>query len=194
MHSFPLPVSTPEFTVSLLWHPRFQADPAHRWLRGVVLATCAASGGSPTLIAQSGGGPAGRRGRASVAAHGRATIRNRTRISSLTESSPPITVNGVSPSSSCVTVNVAGGPQVFGLRSNTHRHLQIMGLPLHLNRDGHGVVRRAAPRPAGWSAGCQESARHRAAARSAGSVCVPLIASASTAPGKSSPSSARSSA
>ncbi len=36
MHSFPLPISTPEFTVSLLWHPRMDADPAHRWLRGQV--------------------------------------------------------------------------------------------------------------------------------------------------------------
>ena len=36
MHSFPLPVATPEFTVSLLWHPRMDADPAHRWLRAHV--------------------------------------------------------------------------------------------------------------------------------------------------------------
>jgi DNA-binding transcriptional LysR family regulator len=28
--------------VSLLWHPRMHADPAHRWLRGVVLESCAA--------------------------------------------------------------------------------------------------------------------------------------------------------
>ncbi|HEY0101608.1 MAG TPA: LysR family transcriptional regulator [Pyrinomonadaceae bacterium] len=42
MHSFPLPFSTPELTVSLLWHPRLDADPAHRWLRGLVLETCAA--------------------------------------------------------------------------------------------------------------------------------------------------------
>jgi DNA-binding transcriptional LysR family regulator len=42
MHSFPLPVPTPEITVSLLWHPRLHADPAHRWLRGIVLETCAA--------------------------------------------------------------------------------------------------------------------------------------------------------
>jgi DNA-binding transcriptional LysR family regulator len=41
MHTFPLPIQTPEFTVSLLWHPRFHADPAHRWLRGLVLETCA---------------------------------------------------------------------------------------------------------------------------------------------------------
>ena len=41
MHSFPLPVCTPEFTVSLLWHPRLHADPAHRWLRGCVRDACA---------------------------------------------------------------------------------------------------------------------------------------------------------
>ena len=42
MHSFPLPVPTEEFTVSMLWHPRMDADPAHRWLRGLVRAACAA--------------------------------------------------------------------------------------------------------------------------------------------------------
>lgn len=42
MFSFPLPLPTPEFTVSLLWHPRLQADPAHRWLRALVLEVCAA--------------------------------------------------------------------------------------------------------------------------------------------------------
>jgi DNA-binding transcriptional LysR family regulator len=42
MHSFPLPVPTPEFTVSLLWHPRLDADAAHRWLRGCVRDACAA--------------------------------------------------------------------------------------------------------------------------------------------------------
>jgi DNA-binding transcriptional LysR family regulator len=41
MYTFALPFATPEFTVSLLWHPRFHADPAHRWLRGVVLEICA---------------------------------------------------------------------------------------------------------------------------------------------------------
>jgi DNA-binding transcriptional LysR family regulator len=41
MHSFPLPVSTREITVSLLWHPRLDADPAHRWLRGCVRDVCA---------------------------------------------------------------------------------------------------------------------------------------------------------
>ena len=42
MHSFALPVETPEITVALLWHPRMDADPAHRWLRGVVLDVCTA--------------------------------------------------------------------------------------------------------------------------------------------------------
>jgi DNA-binding transcriptional LysR family regulator len=41
MHSFPLPVSPPEITVSLLWHPRLDADPAHRWLRGCMRDVCA---------------------------------------------------------------------------------------------------------------------------------------------------------
>jgi DNA-binding transcriptional LysR family regulator len=41
MHSFPLPLAMPEFTISLLWHPRLDADPAHRWLRGCVRDVCA---------------------------------------------------------------------------------------------------------------------------------------------------------
>jgi DNA-binding transcriptional LysR family regulator len=40
MHSFPLPVSMPEITISMLWHPRLDADPAHRWLRGCVRDAC----------------------------------------------------------------------------------------------------------------------------------------------------------
>jgi DNA-binding transcriptional LysR family regulator len=42
MHSFALPVATPEIAVSLLWHPRLDADPAHRWLRECVRDACAA--------------------------------------------------------------------------------------------------------------------------------------------------------
>ena len=42
MHSFDLPVATPEFTVSMLWHPRLDADPAQRWLRTCVRAVCTA--------------------------------------------------------------------------------------------------------------------------------------------------------
>ncbi len=40
VRSFPLPVRTEAITVSQMWHPRLDADPAHRWLRGLVLATC----------------------------------------------------------------------------------------------------------------------------------------------------------
>jgi DNA-binding transcriptional LysR family regulator len=41
MHSFALPVDLPEFTVAMLWHPRLDADPVHRWLRGCVREVCA---------------------------------------------------------------------------------------------------------------------------------------------------------
>jgi len=41
MHSFPLPVVIPDITVSLFWHPRLHADPAHQWLRGCVREVCA---------------------------------------------------------------------------------------------------------------------------------------------------------
>ena len=40
MHSFPLPISTPNFTISMLWHPRMDADQAHRWLRETVRHVC----------------------------------------------------------------------------------------------------------------------------------------------------------
>lgn len=43
MHSFPLPVATAEVTISMLWHPRLDADPAQRWLRDCVREVCAAS-------------------------------------------------------------------------------------------------------------------------------------------------------
>ncbi|MCP5139084.1 MAG: LysR family transcriptional regulator [Chromatiales bacterium] len=41
MHSFALPMPVPQFAVSLLWHPRLDGDPAHRWLRGRVREACA---------------------------------------------------------------------------------------------------------------------------------------------------------
>ena len=43
MHSFALPLTIPDVTVSMLWHPRLDADAAHRWLRGIVRDVCAAS-------------------------------------------------------------------------------------------------------------------------------------------------------
>jgi len=39
--SFELPLPVAAFSVSLLWHPRMDADPAHRWLRGLVREVCA---------------------------------------------------------------------------------------------------------------------------------------------------------
>ncbi len=41
LHSFPLPFPAPEITISLIWHPRMDADQAHCWLRGCVRDVCA---------------------------------------------------------------------------------------------------------------------------------------------------------
>ncbi len=40
LFTFPLPVTAKEFTVSMLWHPRMDGDPAHRWLRGCLRNVC----------------------------------------------------------------------------------------------------------------------------------------------------------
>ncbi len=48
MHSFALPVPVPPITVSLLWHPRMDGDPAHRWLRDRVREVCAEHGDRST--------------------------------------------------------------------------------------------------------------------------------------------------
>lgn len=37
---FELPVETPDIAVSAMWHPRMDADPAHQWLRNIVLSVC----------------------------------------------------------------------------------------------------------------------------------------------------------
>lgn len=44
MHTFPLPFATKPLTVSLLWHPRLDADPAHKWLRACVKHACTGEG------------------------------------------------------------------------------------------------------------------------------------------------------
>ncbi|HEF4761948.1 TPA: LysR family transcriptional regulator [Pseudomonas putida] len=41
LHSFELPLALPAFTVAMLWHPRLDADPVHRWLRGCLREVCA---------------------------------------------------------------------------------------------------------------------------------------------------------
>ncbi|MGM4981108.1 LysR family transcriptional regulator [Hyphomicrobiales bacterium] len=38
--SFELPVATPEILISAMWHPRMDADPAHRWFRNTVVGVC----------------------------------------------------------------------------------------------------------------------------------------------------------
>ncbi len=40
---FDLPVRTPPIAISAMWHPRMDADPAHRWLRDTVVAVCHAA-------------------------------------------------------------------------------------------------------------------------------------------------------
>jgi DNA-binding transcriptional LysR family regulator len=41
LHSFELPFELPPITISMLWHPRMDADSAHRWLRDCLRAVCA---------------------------------------------------------------------------------------------------------------------------------------------------------
>ncbi|GIG61571.1 LysR family transcriptional regulator [Longispora fulva] len=36
LHTFPLPLELPALEISQAWHPRYDADGAHRWLRGLV--------------------------------------------------------------------------------------------------------------------------------------------------------------
>jgi DNA-binding transcriptional LysR family regulator len=48
MHQFTIPLDLPQFTVSLLWHPRLEADAAHRWLRACVREVCRVDGSKQT--------------------------------------------------------------------------------------------------------------------------------------------------
>jgi DNA-binding transcriptional LysR family regulator len=43
LDSFELPVRTQEFNISAIWHPRLDADPAHRWLRHTIMTVCKAA-------------------------------------------------------------------------------------------------------------------------------------------------------
>lgn len=43
LESFELPLPMPEFKISAMWHPRMDADPAHRWLRDSVKSVCRAA-------------------------------------------------------------------------------------------------------------------------------------------------------
>jgi DNA-binding transcriptional LysR family regulator len=43
LFTFPLPILLPKHTLFLLWHPRMDADLAHRWLRGCIRDICGAT-------------------------------------------------------------------------------------------------------------------------------------------------------
>lgn len=60
LESFPLPFATPDFTVSMLWHPRLQRDPAHRWLRACVRDVCLEAVPGTITASPAGGQAAGR--------------------------------------------------------------------------------------------------------------------------------------
>jgi DNA-binding transcriptional LysR family regulator len=38
--SFSLPFTSPQIAISMLWHPRMDADPVHKWLRNLLLEVC----------------------------------------------------------------------------------------------------------------------------------------------------------
>jgi DNA-binding transcriptional LysR family regulator len=40
LESFDVPLPLPRFKISAIWHPRMDADPAHRWLRDTVMSVC----------------------------------------------------------------------------------------------------------------------------------------------------------
>ncbi len=40
MYTFAIPLPIPQFTISMLWHPRMDGDPPHRWLRACVREAC----------------------------------------------------------------------------------------------------------------------------------------------------------
>jgi len=47
----PIPCPLPRIDVAMLWHRRFERDPAHRWLRGIVSRVAQAQGGVVALSA-----------------------------------------------------------------------------------------------------------------------------------------------
>jgi len=55
LHDFPIPLELRDFTISLLWHPRLEGDPAHRWLRGKLREACATPRVPPTIDTKSRG-------------------------------------------------------------------------------------------------------------------------------------------
>lgn len=52
LFSFTLPLPTPAIGLSLIWHPRMDADPAHRWLRGCIREVCTQVLGQPDTLSK----------------------------------------------------------------------------------------------------------------------------------------------
>lgn len=50
---FPLPVASPRLEIAISWHPRYHADPVHRWLREHVKATTQDANGAAETKAAS---------------------------------------------------------------------------------------------------------------------------------------------
>lgn len=52
LYSFALPLALPPLTVSMIWHPRHDADPAQQWLRRCLMDVCSAAPLPPDTAAQ----------------------------------------------------------------------------------------------------------------------------------------------
>ncbi len=51
LRAFPLPISLPTLVLAQSWHPRFDKDPAHKWLRETLRESLPRHlAGSPTLL------------------------------------------------------------------------------------------------------------------------------------------------
>ena len=43
LRAFTLPISLPTLVLTQAWHPRYDKDPAHRWLRETIKSSCDAT-------------------------------------------------------------------------------------------------------------------------------------------------------
>jgi hypothetical protein len=49
LRTFMPPVDIPSFSVIALWHPRLNADPAHRWIRDLLATVARELRASPAI-------------------------------------------------------------------------------------------------------------------------------------------------
>ena len=54
LRALPLPLSLSPFAITIVWHRRLSADPAHRWLRAFVAAAAEELGPLPERVARRG--------------------------------------------------------------------------------------------------------------------------------------------